>query len=72
MTDKAKRIASPAEALTVFQVRCGTVDEHALADLICDLGTWLKSATSIFSVKLGGILGTSTLNIMLLTAIISA
>ena len=69
MTDKAKRIASPAEALTVFQVRCGTVDEHALADLSC---TWLKSATSIFSVKLGGILGTSTLNIMLLTAIISA
>jgi len=38
MIDKAKHIASAAEALAVFQERCGTVDEHALADLICDLG----------------------------------
>jgi hypothetical protein len=38
MVDKAKHIASAAEALTVFQQRCGTVEKHAIADLICDLG----------------------------------
>ena len=38
MIDKAKHIASAAEALAVFQRRCGTIEEHAIADLICDLG----------------------------------
>lgn len=38
MIDKAEHIAAVAEALSVFQERCGTVDEHAIADLICDLG----------------------------------
>jgi hypothetical protein len=38
MVDKAKHIAAAAEALAVFQQRCGTVEEHAIADLICDLG----------------------------------
>lgn len=38
MVEKAKYIASAAEALAVFQQRCGTVEEHAIADLICDLG----------------------------------
>jgi len=38
MVDKAKHIASAAEALAVFQRRCGTIEEHAIADLICDLG----------------------------------
>jgi hypothetical protein len=38
MIDKAKHTAAAAEALTVFQRNCGTVDEHAIADLICDLG----------------------------------
>ena len=38
MLDKTKHIASAAEALAVFQQRCGTLDEHALADLVCDLG----------------------------------
>ena len=37
MVDKAKHIASAAEALAVFQRRCGTIEEHAIADLICDL-----------------------------------
>ncbi len=38
MIDKAKHISAAAEALAVFQQRCGTVDVHAIADLICDLG----------------------------------
>lgn len=38
MFDKAKHIAAAAEALAVFQRNCGTVDAHAIADLICDLG----------------------------------
>ena len=38
MTDKADHIAWAAEAAGVFQRRCRTGDEHAIADLICDLG----------------------------------
>ena len=37
MVDKAKHIAAAAEALAVFQRRCGTVEEHAIADLIPNL-----------------------------------
>ena len=38
MIDKAGHIASAADAVAVFQKHCGTGDEHAIADLICDLG----------------------------------
>src|SRR5271169_1138150 len=38
MTATAKHIVSAAEAVAVFQRHCGTGDEHAIADLICDLG----------------------------------
>ena len=38
MIEKAKHIAAAAEAVAVFQRNCGAVDEHAIADLICDLG----------------------------------
>ena len=38
MTDKADHIAWAAEAIAVFQRHCRTGDEHAIADLICDLG----------------------------------
>jgi hypothetical protein len=38
MTDKANHIAWAAEAVAVFQQHCRTGDEHAIADLICDLG----------------------------------
>ena len=38
MIEKSKHLAAAAEALGVFQQRCGSVDEHAIADLICDLG----------------------------------
>ena len=38
MTDKAEHIAWAAEAIAVFQRHCRTDDEHAIADLICDLG----------------------------------
>jgi hypothetical protein len=38
MIDKARHIAWAGEAVAVFQKHCGTGDEHAIADLICDLG----------------------------------
>ena len=44
MTDKADHIAWAAEAVAVFQRHCRTGDEHAIADLICDLGHLPMSA----------------------------
>ena len=38
MPDKADHIAWAAEAVAIFQRHCHTGDEHAIADLICDLG----------------------------------
>lgn len=38
MTNKANHIAWAAEAVAIFQRHCRTADEHAIADLICDLG----------------------------------
>ena len=38
MPDKASHIAWAAEAVAVFQRHCRTGDEHAITDLICDLG----------------------------------
>jgi len=38
MIDKADHIAWAAEAVAVFQRHCRTGDDHAIADLICDLG----------------------------------
>ena len=38
MIKKAGHVAWAAEAVAVFQKHCGTSDEHAIADLICDLG----------------------------------
>ena len=38
MRNKADHIAWAAEAIAVFQRHCRTGDEHAIADLICDLG----------------------------------
>ena len=36
--DKADHIAWAAEAIAIYQRHCRTGDEHAIADLICDLG----------------------------------
>jgi hypothetical protein len=36
--NKADHIAWAAEVVAVFQRHCRTADEHAIADLICDLG----------------------------------
>jgi hypothetical protein len=36
--DKAQHIAFSKHALKLFQQLSGTRDEHAIADLICDLG----------------------------------
>ena len=38
MTDKADHIVWAAEAVAVFQKHSRSGDEHAIADLICDLG----------------------------------
>jgi hypothetical protein len=38
MTDKADHIVWAAEAVAVFQKHCRSGDEHAIADMICDLG----------------------------------
>ena len=38
MSDKTNHIAWAAEAVAVFQRHCQTGDDHAIADLICDLG----------------------------------
>lgn len=38
MTDRAKHIGWAAETIAYFQQHCGTGNEHAIADLICDLG----------------------------------
>ena len=38
MIDKPNHVAWAADAVAVFQRHCGTSDEHAIADLICDLG----------------------------------
>ena len=38
MVDKGSHVAWAAEAVAAFQKHCGTGDEHAIADLICDLG----------------------------------
>jgi hypothetical protein len=38
MMYKTDHIAWAAEAVAVFQERCRTGNEHAIADLICDLG----------------------------------
>jgi hypothetical protein len=38
MTDKANHIGWAADAVAAYQRRCGTDDEHAIADLLCDLG----------------------------------
>ncbi|MFZ3251431.1 MAG: hypothetical protein WA214_21375 [Pseudolabrys sp.] len=38
MRNKADHIAWAAEAIAVFQRHCRTGDEHAIADLISDLG----------------------------------
>jgi hypothetical protein len=43
MTDKADHIAWAAEAVTVFQKHCRAGDNHAIADLICDLGHWPRT-----------------------------
>ncbi len=36
--DKAKHIKFSEQALEVFRQLSGTRDEHAIADLVCDLG----------------------------------
>jgi hypothetical protein len=38
MPDKTDHIAWAAEAVAAFQQRCRSGDDHAIADLICDLG----------------------------------
>jgi hypothetical protein len=48
MIDKADHIPWAAEAVAVFQERCGTSDKHAIADL---RDTWPRSAALTSSVR---------------------
>ena len=38
MIDRPNHVAWAADAVAIFQRHRGTSDEHAIADLICDLG----------------------------------
>jgi hypothetical protein len=38
MQEKAKHISWAADTIAYYQQHCGSGDEHAVADLICDLG----------------------------------
>ena len=67
MTDKADHIAWAAEAIAVFQRHCRTSDEHAIADLICDLGHLAEERGFDLSVRSGEGLGIGTPNITLAT-----
>ena len=71
MIDKAHHIAWAAEAVAVFQERCGTSDKHAVADLICDLGHLAEERGFDFISEVKRALGTGTPSTMLLIATIS-
>jgi hypothetical protein len=38
MPEKAKHISWAADTISYYQQRCRSGDEHAIADLVCDLG----------------------------------
>jgi hypothetical protein len=59
MTDKADHIVWAAEAVAVFQKHSRSGDEHAIADLICDLG-WPMTLDLTFSARSRGALGIGT------------
>ena len=46
-----------ADAVAAYQRGCGTNDEHAIADLICDLGHLAEEGASIFSRRSGEAFG---------------
>jgi hypothetical protein len=70
MTDKADHIAWAAEAIAVFQQHCRTGDEHAIADLVCDLGHLAEERGFDFISEVRRGIGHCTRNIMLKTAAI--
>ena len=68
MTDKADHIAWAAEAIAVYQRHCRTGDEHAVADLICDLGHLAEERGFDFISEVSEGLRIGTRNFMLKTA----
>ena len=70
MADKADHIAWAAEAVAVCQRQCRTGNEHAIADLICDLGHLAEERGLAFLSEVRGALGTGMRSIMLMTATI--
>ena len=72
MIDRAGHIAGAADAVAVFQKHCGTGDEHAIADLICDLGHLADERGFDFLSEVKPALGIGTPSITLLIATISA
>jgi hypothetical protein len=71
MFDKSDHIAWAADAVAAFQKHCRTGDEHAIADLICDLGhladdlgfDFLGEVSLTFSARSGGVSGIGTRSI---------
>ena len=57
-----------ADAVAAYQRGCGTNDEHAIAELICDLGHLAEEGASIFSRRSGEALGTGMRSIILMIA----
>ena len=70
MIDNADHIVWAAEAIAVYQRHSRTGDEHAIADLICDLGHLAENAALTLSVRSGEGLDIGMRNFMLKTATI--
>ena len=72
MIDKGSHVAWAADAVAVFQKHCGTSDEHAIADLICDLGHLAEGRGFDFLDEVRRGIGHWYAEVMFLIAIISA
>ena len=68
MTDKADHLAWAAEAIAVYQRHCRTGNEHAIADLICDLGHLAEERGFDFISEVRRGIGIGTRNFILKTA----
>jgi hypothetical protein len=70
MADKAYHIARAAEAVAVFQQRCRIGDEHAIADLICDLGHSAEERGIELSGRWGWMLASGIVDLALASVIL--
>jgi hypothetical protein len=70
MTDKADHIVRATEAVSAFQRRRHTSEEHVITDLICDLGIWPMNVASTSSARSHEGLDTGMRSIMRMLAAI--